>query len=108
MAKTKLPRGAKTAFIKAHGNLSAKEVVEAGAKEGIKLTPTAVYNIRSAAKKSKGKKRATGPKAKGKRRAMGTEVTNGHLFAVVEFVRVHGGIEKARQAIQTLESLQLN
>ena len=57
MTKTKLPRGAKTAFIKSHANMSAKEVVQAAAKEGIKLTEATVYNIRSVAKKSKGKKR---------------------------------------------------
>src|SRR4051812_41895329 len=106
MAKTKLPRGAKTAFIKAHGSLSAKEVVEAAAKEGIKVTSAAVYNIRSTAKKSKGKKRTISGGAK---RAMGTEVGNGHhLIAAVEFCRVQGGLAKARQALQTLESLQLN
>jgi hypothetical protein len=106
MARTKLPRGAKTAFIKAHGNLSAQEVVAAAAKEGIKITSAAVYNIRSTAKKSKGKKRTA---SGGTKRAMGTEVGNGHhLVAAVEFCRVSGGIEKARKAIQTLESLQLS
>ncbi len=109
MPKTKLPRGAKTKFIKDHPSLSAKEVVEAAAKEGIKLTPNAVYNTRSNAKKSKGKKRLGRPMGKrnGHKRTMGSDVGNGHLMAVVEFVRVQGGLEQARKALATLESLQI-
>jgi hypothetical protein len=114
MAKTKLARGAKTAFIRAHATLSAKEVVEAAAKEGIKLTVAGVYNARSIANKAKGKPRkantghkANGKGANGKTRAPAS--ANGHhLIAAVEFCRVSGGIESARQAIQALESLQLN
>ena len=88
--------------------MSAKEVVQAAAKEGIKLTEATVYNIRSVAKKSKGKKRQ-GSKHKGKLRTMGFEVGNGHhLVAAVEFCRVSGGIESARKAILAIESLQLN
>src|SRR2546421_12944669 len=105
MGKTKLPRGAKTAFIRAHANLSAKEVVEAAAKEGIKLTAAAVYNTRSIANKSKGKQRkastghsANGKGAHGKGRAPAS--ANGqHLIAAVEFCRVSGGLESARQAL---------
>jgi hypothetical protein len=106
MTRTKLPRGAKTAFIKAHAKLSAKEVVELAAKEGIKLTPAAVYNFRSVANKSKGNGRAaSSTKAKGTRRSTGS---GNNLMSVVEFVRVQGGIKQARQAILTLESLQLS
>src|SRR4051812_47119733 len=99
MAKTKLVRGAKTAFIKAHANLSAKEVVEAAAKEGMKLTAGAVYNTRSIANKTKGKPSKTnvGPKSKGHANGHAS-VANGHsLMAAVDFCRVSGGLEKARQ-----------
>jgi hypothetical protein len=110
MPKTKLPRGAKTKFIKDHPQLSAKEVVEAAAKQGMKLTAAAVYNIRSVAKKSKGRKGRRGmtAKRKGQMRTIGFEVGNGHhLIAAVEFVRVQGGIEQARKVLATLESLQI-
>jgi hypothetical protein len=74
--------------------LSAKEVVELAAKEGTKLTAAAVYNIRSAAGKSKGNGRATGGKqAKGTRRSMGSDHA---LMSVVEFVRVQGGTPLGR------------
>ncbi len=111
MARTKLPRGTKTKFIKDHPNLSAKEVVDAAAKEGIQLTAAAVYNIRSAAKKSKGAKGRPGHRKgrKGRAQMIGFEIGNGHhLTAAVDFCRVSGGIEQARKAIATLESLQLS
>jgi hypothetical protein len=115
MGKTKLARGAKTAFIRAHANLSAKEVVEAAAKEGIKLTTAAVYNTRSLANKSKGKQRkastvhrVNGKGANGKVRSSAHGANGQHLMAAVEFCRVSGGLERARQALQALASLQLN
>jgi hypothetical protein len=110
MAKTKLPRGAKTAFIRAHANLSAKELVEAAAKEGIKLSPAAIYNARSVTNKSKGKKAPAGKTAKTHQNGASSaaDIGSRHLISVVDFVRVQGGLEKARKAIETLASLQLN
>jgi hypothetical protein len=110
MAKTKLPRGAKSAFIRAHANLSVKELVEAAAKEGMKLSPAAIYNARSVTNKSKGKKAPAGKTAKTSQNRAPSRADNGnhHLLSVVEFVRVQGGIEKAHKAIETLASLQLN
>jgi hypothetical protein len=109
MAKTKLPRGAKSAFIRSHANLSAKELVEAAAKEGIKLSPAAIYNARSVSNKSKRKKSPVRKTAKmNQNRASTADIGSQHLISVVEFVRVQGGLEKALKAIETLASLQLS
>lgn len=104
MPKTKVARGAKTQFIKSHANLSAKEVVDAAAKEGLKLTTATVYNIRSV-HNAKSKKHGKGHRAGSSR--MPTEKGSG-LVAAVHFCRVSGGIEQARKMIEALESLQLS
>lgn len=49
-AKKRSPHGSKRAFIEAHPELSAKDLVKLGKEQGVVFTDTYVYNVRSVGK----------------------------------------------------------
>lgn len=51
-ARSKVPPGTKAAFVRANPTVAAPELVKLAAKQGIKLTASHVYSLRSAAKLS--------------------------------------------------------
>jgi hypothetical protein len=90
--------GAKADFIRSQPeSMSAKEIVDAAAKQGIKISVNHVYNLRTAAAKKEEAPRATGlltPKrGVGRPRASGGSDVERQLRAAIAEV----GLQRARE-----------
>ena len=100
MARTKTNKSAAIReALKAHADKSPKEIAEIVSKQGVKVTPTYVSNIKATTGKGK-KKGNRGPKTN-------TQTSNG-VFADVQntivFVKGVGGLDQAKKLIALLES----
>jgi hypothetical protein len=94
--------GAKADFIRRHPNLSAKEVVEAAAKQGLVIRTPQVYKLRSAAA-GKTKKRAprrSRKAAKGRKPAASTAKSTTATMSKSEFIRTRPPGMTARQVVE--------
>ena len=93
-------------YDKQHPDAKASVVVAALAKQGIKVVPTQVYNVRATSAKKKSVRKTGRPKRR--RRVTSTKATNldaTALEAAASLVKQTGGVEEARQALKTLERI---
>ena len=112
--RTKQRRGAKSQAIRAYlgqnPNASAPEVVAALGRQGLKVTPAFVYNLRSGTKKKGRKGRRKGAVAahrNGASRApTAGQLSAEQLVATKELADQLGGTDKLRRALELLDKLQ--
>jgi hypothetical protein len=99
--KEKVNKSAEIRKLHASGVESAAEIVAQLKSKGIKTTPMLVYNVlaKKKAKKKKGKKQT---KSEATQPAARHEVIIDHA---VQFVRISGGMTKARELLQKLALL---
>jgi hypothetical protein len=112
--KAKGAFGAKATFIRDNPTLSANEVVAKAAAAGIQMTTNHVYNVRSAAKKSPGKKgrpaaKASGPAKKTKpgkqsRASSGSSAANNGSEAALRKAIADMGLTRARAVFAEVEA----
>jgi hypothetical protein len=93
----------KTAFILAHPNLSADEVVKEAAKQGMKFSDRYVYSIRSKAKATRGRpRRGPGRPPKG---AVVSSSTGGSIERRFLGLAVELGIGRAETLLKNVRGL---
>ncbi len=92
--------GAKAAFVRAHPDASAKDVVALAAKAGLRLTVNHVYNIRSTSGISRRKGKASAPVAPNKGRSAKISPS-----AEAQFRRLvlEIGVTRARKLLHDIE-----
>jgi len=101
--------GAKAAFVRAHANLGAKEVVDLAAKAGLAMTVNHVYNVRSTSGISR---RIGAPRAKAPRSGLARPAATargkkgGTSAAESEFRRLvlQIGVARARTLLRDVEA----
>ena len=91
-------------YLKAHPDTSNKEVAEALTKQGVKISPNHVANIKSKRDVSKGKRKrrskaATAMSAKG-------GVSVHEIKAAFVLLKECGGIENAKKALEAAREIQ--
>ena len=112
--RTKPRRGAKSQAIRAYfeqnPNASAPEVVAALGRQGLKVTPAFVYNLRSGTKKKRRKVRRKGVAAANRNGTSSAPATGQlsaeQLVATKELADRLGGTDKLRRAIELLDKLR--
>jgi hypothetical protein len=98
--KSKLPLGAKAAFVRANPNATAQELVKLGKKQGIPLTAGHVYNIRADDKKKQNPdspSQASSPSAP-------TSAPSPRLDAQLRNLVIRVGLDRAEQIFSELKS----
>jgi predicted transcriptional regulator len=99
--KEKVNKSAEIRRLHASGVKSASEIVAQLKSKGIKTTPTLVYNV-LAKKKAKKKKKAKQVTSSEVSPLARHEVIIDHA---VQFVRISGGMQKAKELLSKLSSL---
>jgi arginine repressor len=91
-------------YLKTHPSTTNKEVAEALTKQGIKLSPNHVANIKSKMAVSKGKRKRRGKAAK----VMSTKTGVGvhEIKAAFVLLKQCGGIECAKAALDAAREIQ--
>jgi len=101
MARTKTNKSAAIKeALKANPGKGPKEIAEIVTKQGVKVTPIYVSNIKATMGKSKGKKAKRGRKP-GSTTSIGAYAD---VQSAVVFVQGVGGLDKAKQLIALLET----
>jgi hypothetical protein len=99
--KSPTKKQSKADFVRAHGDLSAKEVVEKGKAAGVKLDVSYVYNVR-AYSKAKAKKKSAG-KARPGRNGLAVARPINSSSAAEALLKALGAELGLAQAIEILE-----
>jgi hypothetical protein len=91
-------------YLKAHPSTTNKEVAEALTKQGLKISPNHVANIKSQMNASKGKRK----RRKRAATAMSTEsgVSVLEIKAAFMLLKECGGIESAKKALDAAREIQ--
>jgi hypothetical protein len=100
---SKLPLGAKAAFVRANPTATAQEIVTLGKKQGISLTVGHVYNIRAADKKTRAARDGQGTELT----AQTTGAAPGELSRLDAQLRtlvIRIGLDRAEQVFSELKS----
>jgi hypothetical protein len=100
--KEKVNKSAEIRRLHASGVKSASEIVAQLKSKGIKTTPTLVYNVLAKKKAKKKKKAKQETKSEAASPLARHEVIIDHA---VQFVRISGGMEKARELLSKLAQL---
>jgi len=98
--------GAKADFIRDQpSNMSAKDIVDAAAKQGLRISVNHVYNLRAAAKKQPGAGRssATSSKSGRGRTATGVGAAAPGLEAQLRSAIAQVGLRRAREIFDSVE-----
>jgi hypothetical protein len=102
--KSKLPLGAKAAFVRANPSATAQEVIKLAKKEGMTLTAGHVYNIRAEDKKKQAPgvdEQEPAPKA---RRSRARASDSAELDAQLRTLVIRLGLDRAERVFTELKS----
>ena len=91
-------------YLKAHPSTANKEIAEALTKQGIKISPNHVANIKSKMAVSKGKRKRRRKAAKAMSTKSGISVHE--IKAAFGLLKHCGGIEAAKAALAAAEEIQ--
>ncbi|MGA2061112.1 MAG: hypothetical protein ABSG67_11570 [Thermoguttaceae bacterium] len=91
-------------YLKAHPDTANKEIAEALKKQGIKLSPNHVANIKSKMAVSKGKRRRRSKAATAMSTKTGVDIHE--IKAAFVLLKQCGGIESAKKALDAAREIQ--
>jgi len=101
---SKLPLGAKAAFVRSNPSATAQEIVKLGKKQGITLTAGHVYNIRADDKKRRLTSDLPGSDATTRATAATTRSASTQLDAQLRTLVIRIGLDRAEQVFSELKS----
>jgi hypothetical protein len=104
MARTsKLPLGAKAAFVRSNPSATAQELVKLGKKQGISLTAGHVYNIRAEAKRRRLSADVPGTEIAARAATTPRSASN-QLDVQLRTLVIRIGLDRAEQVFSELKS----